>query len=156
MAERTPFRLTHNMVDALGVTGVDGESHPPIAPLLWLLNTKPDSDLQNMYPIGVYRRAAEIALTTLRTNRDSLTSVLEAFVHDPLVEWEELKRKHEVRRWPVQFSVPLFLDFQLGSLTTFRARLAPSFTTGSRTAKGRPTQGRPPNVCKQRSDTDKR
>lgn len=31
----------------------------------------------------------------LRTNRDTLMSVLEAFVHDPLVEWED-ERKKEV------------------------------------------------------------
>jgi phosphatidylinositol kinase/protein kinase (PI-3 family) len=29
----------------------------------------------------------------LRDNQDSLMSVLEAFVHDPLVEWEDEKRK---------------------------------------------------------------
>ncbi|WWC71522.1 uncharacterized protein I206_105480 [Kwoniella pini CBS 10737] len=43
-----------NMVDALGVTGVE---------------------------------AAEISMAILRTNSDSLMSVLEAFVHDPLIEW---------------------------------------------------------------------
>ncbi|KAK8854747.1 hypothetical protein IAR55_003486 [Kwoniella newhampshirensis] len=57
--ERVPFRLTHNMVDALGVTGVE----------------------------GVFRKAAEITMGILRSNSDSLMSVLEAFVHDPLVEW---------------------------------------------------------------------
>lgn len=29
----------------------------------------------------------------LRDNKDSLMSVLDAFVHDPLVEWEEEKMK---------------------------------------------------------------
>lgn len=29
----------------------------------------------------------------LRENKDSLMSVLEAFIHDPLVEWENDKRK---------------------------------------------------------------
>lgn len=32
----------------------------------------------------------------LRQNKDSLMSVLEAFVHDPLVEWED-ERKNQVR-----------------------------------------------------------
>ncbi|WRT68452.1 uncharacterized protein IL334_005428 [Kwoniella shivajii] len=54
-----PFRLTQNLVDALGVTGVE----------------------------GVYRKAAEITMGILRANSDSLMSVLEAFVHDPLQEW---------------------------------------------------------------------
>jgi serine/threonine-protein kinase ATR len=57
--ERVPFRLTHNLVDALGVTGCE----------------------------GVFRRVAEITMGILRDNKDSLMSVLEAMVHDPLVEW---------------------------------------------------------------------
>ena len=63
--ERVPFRLTQNLIDALGVTGVE----------------------------GVYRRAAEITMQLLRDNRDVLMSVLDAFIHDPLVEWEDEKRK---------------------------------------------------------------
>ena len=37
---------------------------------------------------GVFRVAAEISMQLLRDNRDTLMSVLDAFVHDPLVEWE--------------------------------------------------------------------
>lgn len=29
----------------------------------------------------------------LRDNKDTLMSVLDAFIHDPLVEWEDEKRK---------------------------------------------------------------
>ncbi|KAH8118429.1 hypothetical protein DFH11DRAFT_1686601 [Phellopilus nigrolimitatus] len=65
--ERVPFRLTNNMVDALGVTGVE----------------------------GVFRNASEITLQLLRDNKDVLMSVLDAFIHDPLVEWEDEKRKME-------------------------------------------------------------
>ncbi|KAJ4479010.1 hypothetical protein J3R30DRAFT_3881305 [Lentinula aciculospora] len=69
--ERVPFRLTQNLVDALGVTGVE----------------------------GVFRTACEVTMQLLRDNKDSLMSVLDAFVHDPLVEWEEekikLDRKHQ-------------------------------------------------------------
>ena len=57
--EKVPFRLTQNLVDALGVTGVE----------------------------GVFRKAAEITMGILRNNSESLMSVLEAFAHDPLVEW---------------------------------------------------------------------
>ncbi|PWN38433.1 uncharacterized protein FA14DRAFT_118905 [Meira miltonrushii] len=57
--ERVPFRLTQNLVDALGITGVE----------------------------GVFRKAAEITMNILREHKDSLMSVLEAMVHDPLVEW---------------------------------------------------------------------
>ena len=63
--ERVPFRLTHNMVDALGVTGVE----------------------------GAFRRTAEIALGVLRDNKESLMSVLQAMVHDPLGEWVATERR---------------------------------------------------------------
>jgi len=41
---------------------------------------------------GVFRKAAEITMEVLRTNSESLMSVLEAFVHDPLVEWTKGSR----------------------------------------------------------------
>ncbi|SPO21770.1 related to serine-protein kinase atr [Ustilago trichophora] len=64
--ERVPFRLTQNMVDAMGVTGCD----------------------------GVFRKSAEITMSILRDNRDSLMSVLEAMVHDPLGEWNVPDDRH--------------------------------------------------------------
>ncbi len=64
--ERVPFRLTQNMVDAMGVTGCD----------------------------GVFRKSAEITMSILRDNRDSLMSVLEAMVHDPLGEWSGPDERH--------------------------------------------------------------
>ncbi|WFD42131.1 non-specific serine/threonine protein kinase [Malassezia psittaci] len=63
--ERVPFRLTHNMVDALGVTGVE----------------------------GAFRRTAEITMSILRDNKESLMSVLQAMVHDPLGEWVATDRR---------------------------------------------------------------
>ncbi|EJU06214.1 hypothetical protein DACRYDRAFT_112961 [Dacryopinax primogenitus] len=65
--ERVPFRLTQNMVDGLGVTGVE----------------------------GVFRIACELTMGILRNHKDSLMSVLEAFVHDPLSEFEEEKRRQD-------------------------------------------------------------
>lgn len=53
------------MVNALGVTGVE----------------------------GVFRKAAELTMQLLRDNKDVLMSVLDAFIHDPLVEWEDEKRR---------------------------------------------------------------
>jgi len=61
--ERVPFRLTQNLVDAMGVTGYD----------------------------GVFRKAGEVTMRLLRTNTDTLMSVLESFIHDPLVEWNRRK-----------------------------------------------------------------
>ena len=57
--ELVPFRLTQNVVDAFGVSGHE----------------------------GVFRRVSEITLRVLREHRDTLASVLETFVHDPLVDW---------------------------------------------------------------------
>lgn len=42
---------------------------------------------------GVFRIACEITMQLLRDNKDSLMSVLDAFVHDPLVEWEDEHRR---------------------------------------------------------------
>ena len=47
------------MVDGLGITGYE----------------------------GVFSRVCEITLSVLRANRETLMSVLETFIHDPLVEW---------------------------------------------------------------------
>ncbi|KIY53078.1 hypothetical protein FISHEDRAFT_34031 [Fistulina hepatica ATCC 64428] len=67
--ERVPFRLTQNLIDGLGVTGIE----------------------------GVFRIACEVTFQLLRDNKDSLMSVLDAFIHDPLVEWEDEKRRQERR-----------------------------------------------------------
>ncbi|KAF8659134.1 hypothetical protein AX16_001904, partial [Volvariella volvacea WC 439] len=65
--ERVPFRLTQNIIDGFGVTGVE----------------------------GIFRTACEVTLQLLRDNKDPLMSVLDAFIHDPLVEWEDEKRRLE-------------------------------------------------------------
>jgi len=61
--ELVPFRLTQNLVDAFGVTGYE----------------------------GVYRRCCEVSLRVLRNNKDTLMSVVETFLYDPLVEWTKKK-----------------------------------------------------------------
>lgn len=72
------------MIDGLGVTGVEGMndrlSH-------YLVSLRPS------YRTGVFRIACEVTMQLLRDNKDSLMSVLDAFIHDPLVEWEDEKRK---------------------------------------------------------------
>ena len=57
--EMVPFRLTQNIVDGLGAAGYE----------------------------GTFMRVCEITLGVLRSHREALMSVLETFVHDPLVEW---------------------------------------------------------------------
>ncbi|KAI0938155.1 hypothetical protein AcV7_003428 [Taiwanofungus camphoratus] len=72
--ERVPFRLTQNIIAGFGVTGVEGP----------------------------FRIACEVTMQLLRDNKDTLMSVLDAFVHDPLVEWEDEKRRidREAQRKP--------------------------------------------------------
>ncbi|XP_050301026.1 serine/threonine-protein kinase SMG1 [Anthonomus grandis grandis] len=57
--EKVPFRLTPNIRDALGVTGVE----------------------------GIFRVACENVLKTMRKGRETLLTLLEAFVYDPLIDW---------------------------------------------------------------------
>ena len=62
--EKVPFRLTHNMIDGMGITGYE----------------------------GVFRKVCELTLSVLRANRETLLSVLETFIYDPLVEWSKEKK----------------------------------------------------------------
>ena len=63
--ERVPFRLTRMLVNAMEVSGVE----------------------------GTYRGVCESVLSVLRANADSVMTMLEAFVHDPLVNWEGIQTK---------------------------------------------------------------
>lgn len=65
IVEKVPFRLTQNIIDGFGITGVE----------------------------GVFRRCCEITLRILRENRNSLISVLESFVHDPLLDLQLTRPK---------------------------------------------------------------
>jgi phosphatidylinositol kinase/protein kinase (PI-3 family) len=47
----------------------------------------------SMFRPGAFRISSEITMQLLRSNQDCLMSVLEAFVHDPLVEWEDAQRR---------------------------------------------------------------
>jgi serine/threonine-protein kinase ATR len=71
------------MVDGLGVTGVEG----------YRLLSPSRSNIDCCTIIGSFRIACEVTLQLLRDNKDSLMSVLDAFIHDPLVEWEDEKRR---------------------------------------------------------------
>ncbi|KAJ6637162.1 Serine/threonine-protein kinase ATR [Pseudolycoriella hygida] len=59
--ELVPFRLTQNMVHAMGPLGVE----------------------------GMYRKCCEITLKVLQQQMPILMSVLKPFVYDPLVEWSK-------------------------------------------------------------------
>ncbi|KAI3710823.1 hypothetical protein L2E82_40617 [Cichorium intybus] len=66
--ELVPFRLTQNMIDGLGITGYE----------------------------GTFLKVCEITLSVLREHRETLMSVLETFIHDPLVEWTKTHKSSGV------------------------------------------------------------
>ncbi|XP_072947723.1 serine/threonine-protein kinase SMG1 [Epargyreus clarus] len=68
--EKVPFRMTPNLVTALGVTGVE----------------------------GIFRLACEHVIRTMRRGRETLLTLLEAFVYDPLVEWGGARRRRGGRQ----------------------------------------------------------
>lgn len=57
--EKVPFRMTQDIVDGLGLTGVD----------------------------GVFRRCSEELLRVLREQADTIMSILEVLKYDPLQKW---------------------------------------------------------------------
>ena len=57
--EKVPFRLTRMLVNAMGVSGVEGD----------------------------FRCTAEGVMGALRRHKDSVLAMLEAFLHDPLISW---------------------------------------------------------------------
>ncbi|XP_030468800.2 serine/threonine-protein kinase TOR-like isoform X2 [Syzygium oleosum] len=57
--EKVPFRLTRMLVKAMEVSGVEGN----------------------------FRLTCENVMQVLRTNKDSVMAMMEAFVHDPLINW---------------------------------------------------------------------
>jgi len=64
--ETVPFRLTQNCVAAMGVTGVE----------------------------GIFRESCELSLGIMRekSNKQTLLSVLHAFIADPLIDWQQQKQ----------------------------------------------------------------
>ena len=57
--EKVPFRLTRMLIKAMEVSGIEGS----------------------------YRSTCEKTMSVLRSSRDSLVAMLEAFVYDPLISW---------------------------------------------------------------------
>ena len=63
--ELVPFRLTHNMIDAMGATGYE----------------------------GFFRRSAEITMKVMREQEDALLTILETFVYDPTSDFASSRHK---------------------------------------------------------------
>jgi FKBP12-rapamycin complex-associated protein len=63
--EKIPFRLTRMLVSAMEVCGID----------------------------GLFRNTCDLVMSLLRKERESVKALLEAFAHDPLVNWRLLETK---------------------------------------------------------------
>lgn len=63
--EKVPFRLTHNMVDAMGVYGYEGP----------------------------FRTSSELTLKLLRQHEETLMTILESFLYDPTLDLLEAKEE---------------------------------------------------------------
>lgn len=62
--ELVPFRLTHNLVSALGVFGYE----------------------------GIFRKSSEVTLQLVRDYEDMIMTMLDVFLHDPINDWSRRKR----------------------------------------------------------------
>ncbi|KAI0173613.1 phosphatidyl inositol 3-kinase [Hypoxylon sp. FL1284] len=65
--ERVPFRLTHNMVAAMGIYGYEGP----------------------------FRQCSELTLSILRQQEETLMTILEAFIYDPTLDLQRDKRSRK-------------------------------------------------------------
>jgi hypothetical protein len=65
--EKIPFRLTRMLVNAMEVSGIEGN----------------------------YRSVCEVVMDVLREQRDSVMAMLEAFVHDPLINWGLIEKEQQ-------------------------------------------------------------
>lgn len=65
--EIVPFRLTQNMTDAMGITGIE----------------------------GIFRITCEVTGTLVRENESSLMNILETLIYDPLLDWKTLENPQE-------------------------------------------------------------
>ncbi|SZF04158.1 unnamed protein product [Blumeria hordei] len=74
--ERVPFRLTHNMVDAMGIYGYEGP----------------------------FRTSSELTLRLLRQHEETLMTILEAFVYDPTLDL--LSRRPDKKKKAIALGVP--------------------------------------------------
>ncbi|KAH3744281.1 protein kinase, atypical group [Pelomyxa schiedti] len=83
--ERIPFRLTRMLINAMEVSGIEGN----------------------------FRFTCEKVMSVLRRNKESLMAVLEAFVYDPLINWRLLTSKSPNkinRQAPEEWAPPTLAD----------------------------------------------
>lgn len=68
--EKVPFRLTRHLIKGMEMSGIEGN----------------------------YRFTCENVMSVMRSNKDSLMAVLEAFVHDPLINWRLIQKDDDSKK----------------------------------------------------------
>ncbi|RZF41501.1 hypothetical protein LSTR_LSTR000215 [Laodelphax striatellus] len=82
--EVVPFRLTHNMVTAMGPTGYE----------------------------GMFVEACEITVRLMRAHIEQLLSVVRPFIYDPLVDWNRNSKRDEYTEMTNELARENILDIQ--------------------------------------------
>lgn len=72
--EKVPFRLTRMLTSAMEVSGIE----------------------------GTFKITCQHTMRVLRQNKESILAVLEAFVHDPLINWRLVQGGRQVGRQPAE------------------------------------------------------
>ncbi|KAJ1577850.1 hypothetical protein NDA15_005195 [Ustilago hordei] len=98
--ELVPFRLTRDIVDGMGVNGVE----------------------------GTFRRCCEETLRMLRAHRDVIKTVLEVFRHDPLFAWTSNPIKVLQRQAEEESSLPAASIERSGVVASGGGRSTPAPT----------------------------
>ena len=105
--ETVPFRLTRDVIDGMGITGVE----------------------------GTFKKSCEEVLRALRTNSAQILTILEVVIHDPLYKWSlspvEARNKQDKKRGTAPLiAAPTTLTDEGTLMSTGR-------TTGVTTSAGR-------------------
>ena len=90
---QVPFRLTRMMIKAMEVSGIEGN----------------------------FRSTCEETIRVLRANKESVIAMLEAFVHDPLINWRLLNTA-EVRTGPFPMLAVRAKEYPCNTSTAMRFR----------------------------------
>jgi len=107
--EKVPFRLTRMMVNAMEVSGIEGN----------------------------YRSTCQHVMSVLRDNRNSLLALLQAFVHDPLFSWRLLGASCHTSKHSEPYTLaPTPTDASAGQAPT-TAAITAAGTAGSSTGSSR-------------------
>jgi FKBP12-rapamycin complex-associated protein len=96
--EKIPFRLTRMLINAMEVSGIEGN----------------------------FRITCEHVMRVLRSNKDSLMAVLEAFIHDPLINWRLFSHaspKQDGRNVPVKLENQELINEKQSSMPAGRKLL---------------------------------